>query len=100
MPYRLAPGPEHLTVVHPPFDSRQGAVQFNQPLTFDTSSVTHMEDMFLVRSARSTPPPPPEAMSPALPVHLPHLAPRCDSHMPLYGLAARNPRPSSHVILT
>ena len=84
MPYRLAPAPKPRPrtshSIHPPFDSRQGALQFNQPLTFDTSSVTHMEDMFEVRFARSTPPPPapPEAMSPALPVHLPHLAPRCE----------------------
>ena len=34
----------------PPFDSRQYASAFNQPLTFDTSSVTDMRDMFRVRS--------------------------------------------------
>jgi len=59
-----------------------------------------MDDMFYVRSARAPPPPPaPEAMGPALPVHLPHLALRCDSHMPLHGLAARTSRPASHVSL-
>ena len=36
-------------------------------------------------------------MIPARPVHLPHLAPRCDPHMFLYGLAARTSRPASHM---
>ena len=40
----------------PPFESRQAASAFNQPLTFDASSVTDMADMFLVRS-RSCPAP-------------------------------------------
>jgi len=31
--------------------TRQGAYAFNQPLTFDTSSVTSMNGMFQVRSA-------------------------------------------------
>jgi hypothetical protein len=34
----------------PPFDSRQLASAFNQPLSWDTSSVTHMGWMFAVRS--------------------------------------------------
>ena len=33
----------------PSFDSRQGASAFNQPLSFDTSSVTNMQTMFNVR---------------------------------------------------
>ena len=33
-------------------DSRQGASSFNQPLSFDTSSVTTMRSMFNVRSSR------------------------------------------------
>ena len=37
--------------VCPPFDSRQRASAFNQPLSFDTSSVTNMHGMFYVRSA-------------------------------------------------
>ena len=32
---------------------RQGANVFNQPLSFDTSSVTNMYQMFIVRSARA-----------------------------------------------
>ena len=35
--------------VCPPFDSRQNAMAFNQPLSFDTSSVTSMQQMFYVR---------------------------------------------------
>ena len=35
----------------PPFDSRQSASAFNQPLSFDTSSVTNMQHMFYVRSS-------------------------------------------------
>ena len=34
----------------PPFGSRQGASAFNQPLSFETSSVTNMGRMFQVRS--------------------------------------------------
>ena len=37
-------------IIFPPFDFRQHASAFNQPLTFDTSSVTHMDHMFTVRS--------------------------------------------------
>ena len=36
----------------PSFDSRQYASAFNQPLSFDTSSVTDMRGMFRVRSPR------------------------------------------------
>eukprot|EP00964_Phaeocystis_antarctica_P110368 scaffold74728_cov41-Phaeocystis_antarctica.AAC.1 len=43
--------------VCPPFDSRQLASAFNQPLSFDTSSVTTMYGMFYVRSSpRALPP--------------------------------------------
>ena len=45
----------HRTVC-PPFDSWQEATAFNQPLTFDTSSVTDMQYMFRVRSARALAP--------------------------------------------
>ena len=34
-----------------PFDSRQYASAFNQPLSFDTSSVTNVQHMFNVRSS-------------------------------------------------
>ena len=36
--------------------TRQGASAFNQPLSFDTSRVTEMNHMFIVRSARALPP--------------------------------------------
>ena len=36
--------------------TRQGAWAFNQPLSFDTSSVTYMNNMFVVRSAPTLPP--------------------------------------------
>ena len=38
------------------FLTRQGASSFNQPLSFDTSKVTDMGDMFYVRFARASPP--------------------------------------------
>ena len=64
----LAPHPPHAVV--PRFDphegpylashrmyavlaTRQGALAFNQPLSFDTSSVTSLKHMFVVRSARA-----------------------------------------------
>eukprot|EP00964_Phaeocystis_antarctica_P094239 scaffold60987_cov51-Phaeocystis_antarctica.AAC.1 len=68
----------------PPFDSRQYASAFNQPLSFDTSSVTTMVYMFGVRSSpcpapklQSTSPapglhrgrPPPPASFPSPPPH-------------------------------
>ena len=39
------------------FSTRQLASSFNQPLSFDTSSVTDMTSMFYVRSARALCPP-------------------------------------------
>ena len=36
--------------------TRQEASAFNQPLSFDTSSVTYMNNMFVVRSAPTLPP--------------------------------------------
>ena len=47
LPARTSPRTPHAL----PFDSRQSASAFNQPLSFDTSSVTTMEDMFYVRSS-------------------------------------------------
>ena len=49
-PFRLLARNSPRTVC-PPFDSRQGASAFNQPLSFDTSSVTTMYFMFYVRSS-------------------------------------------------
>ena len=45
-----------LSYACPPFSSRQSAWAFNQPLNFDTSSVTTVYYMFQVRSARGLPP--------------------------------------------
>ena len=51
---RLRPPPcMPLRIVSPPFDSRQGAAKFNQPLSFDTSKVTDMGTMFYVCSPRA-----------------------------------------------
>ena len=55
-----------LPASHARLSTRQGASAFNQPLSFDTSKVTTMGGMFLVRSARALAPP---ALSRALPVH-------------------------------
>jgi len=77
--------------------TRQGASSFNQPLSFDTSSVTDMSWMFYVRSPRVPWPP---AFSRAFPVHTPlappplHAAsrpapPRPASHTPAFDSAAR-----------
>eukprot|EP00964_Phaeocystis_antarctica_P032960 scaffold18676_cov52-Phaeocystis_antarctica.AAC.3 len=72
------------TTPYAPFDSRQGAVAFNQPLSFDTSSVTNMDGMFWVRSS---PCPAPNLQSRALPCTL--LAPRSPaaSRLPTRTLA-------------
>ena len=51
---------------HARFLTRQDAKAFNQPLSFGTSSVTTMHQMFKVRTARALPPP---ALSQAIPVH-------------------------------
>ena len=74
---RLRPTPSHLLarisshIVCPLFIStRQQVSAFNQPLSFDTSSVTNMHYMFSVRSS----PCPARISSPALPCMLP--APR------------------------
>ena len=45
------PAPSPRTIC-PPFDSRQGASAFNQPLSLDTSSATAMYNIFKVHSAR------------------------------------------------
>ena len=47
----------HLTrgLISPTSDARQGAAAFNQPLSFDTSQVTTMEEMFRVCCTRARP---------------------------------------------
>ena len=52
---------------------------FNQPLSFDTSSVTTMRYMFYVRSARALPP---TALSRALPVCMPLASPALNALTP------------------
>jgi hypothetical protein len=53
-PHTLPPPGPHLAPHRMPLPStRQYAHAFNQPLSFDTSKVTHMGDMFIVRSARA-----------------------------------------------
>ena len=46
--------------------TRQGAVAFNQPLSFDTSKVTTMSTMFAVRSTRALAPDPSWVLARAL----------------------------------
>ena len=46
------PGPAPHSASYAPLSTRQQAYAFNQPLSFDTSSVTTMKNMFDVRSAR------------------------------------------------
>ena len=48
--FRPAPRPR---IVCPHLATRQSAYAFNQPVSFDTSSVTNMAQMFWVRSART-----------------------------------------------
>ena len=56
-PHALPPPGPHLAPHRMPFPStRQYARAFNQPLSFDTSKVTTMGNMFLVRSARALAP--------------------------------------------
>ena len=49
------PGRTSSRTVCPPFDSRQFASAFNQPLSFDTSSVTNMHQMFVYAGAFNQP---------------------------------------------
>ena len=47
-----------LPASHARLSTRQAASAFNQPLSFDTSKVTNMQQMFEVRSARALAPKP------------------------------------------
>eukprot|EP00964_Phaeocystis_antarctica_P045270 scaffold26050_cov53-Phaeocystis_antarctica.AAC.1 len=75
-------------IVCPPIDSRQGASAFNQPLSFNTSSVTDMGSMFAVRSSSCSASylrrgrPPPAAPRPV------YLAPH---RIPFFRLSAERP---------
>jgi len=65
--------PASRPALHPLLSTRQFASVFNQPLSFDTSSVTNMYVMFGVRSARALPPPPPAfGRAPCMPYPPPH----------------------------
>ena len=78
-------------IVFPPLVSRQGASAFNQPLSFNTSSVIDMNYMFSVRGL-----PPPSAVGAfrarslrrchAPPSHLPAHKPRHASYVPSSAL--------------
>ena len=50
------PGPYLALFRMPSLASRQGAREFNQPLSFNVSSVTDMVQMFYVRSSRALQP--------------------------------------------
>ena len=52
-PRRPASRPTPRPASHVLLSTRQGAYAFNQPLSFDTSSVTDMNEMFAVRSAHA-----------------------------------------------
>eukprot|EP00964_Phaeocystis_antarctica_P155966 scaffold125415_cov48-Phaeocystis_antarctica.AAC.3 len=55
-PRPLASRPAPRPASYAPPSTRQYAYAFNQPLSFDTSSVTAMNQMFYVRSARALTP--------------------------------------------
>eukprot|EP00964_Phaeocystis_antarctica_P061637 scaffold36844_cov58-Phaeocystis_antarctica.AAC.3 len=61
--HRLPPLPARTSprTVCPPCDSRQDATAFNQPLSFDTSSVTTMYRMYNMFYVRSSPCPAPQS---------------------------------------
>jgi len=95
-PYPPASRPAPRPALHALLSTRQFASAFNQPLSWDTSMVTNMHQMFYVRSARVPWPPSLESGLPpvhaALPLALP--LPHIPSRLP-----ARTPRPASHALL-
>ena len=87
------PGPRHLAPRRIPLlSTRQRATAFNQPLSFDTFSVTDMASMFYVRSARALPPSLQSEPSPCT-----RRLRRRRSSMPPPGPP---PRPASHTLLS
>ena len=88
-PSRL-PGRIPLPALHARLSTRQFASVFNQPLSFDTSKVTNMGNMFYVCSARALGP---MALSRALPIHAACVAPTQRPH------ASRAPLPTLHARL-
>ena len=96
----LAFGP-HLTrglIICALLSTRQGAAAFNQPLSFDTSSVTNMDRMFDVRFPRPPRPPPSgrrSLLSRALPEHIwPYLDHTPRAHMSCTACAPHTSRPA------
>eukprot|EP00964_Phaeocystis_antarctica_P074400 scaffold45742_cov55-Phaeocystis_antarctica.AAC.4 len=75
----------------PPFDSRQYAKAFNQPLSFDTCSVTDMSQMLTVRSS----PCPAPYLQPSLPLHA-----ACAAVARRLPPSRPAPRPAPHALLS
>ena len=84
---RLQPTPRSTSYALLP--TRQRASAFNQPLSFDTSSVTDMSNMFQVRSAR-------ESLGP-LPVHTTCV---CTAPPPSHLSGRTSPRTSFALLVT
>ena len=86
--------------------TRQYARAFNQPLNFDTSSVTTMQQMFNVRSAHALAPQP--SQPGPLPVHAAHelplatrlLAYTSAPHRTRPSRPRSTPRPASYALLS
>ena len=80
---RHSPSPHAASLAMLPFFTRQSASAFNQPLSFDTSSVMSTSRMFQVRSARSLPSAPTVEAFPArcMRRRRPHALPPPDPHV-------------------
>jgi len=86
--FRLAPLPP---ASHALPSTRQAASAFNQPLSFDTSSVTDMNYMFQVRSARALGPQSFESRAPCMPSLPPRTLSPASRHAPRPQLYTRPP---------
>ena len=92
-PQALPPPGSHLSfpASHALPSTRQYASAFNQPLSFDTSSVTNMWNMFWVRSARALGPQPFESRGPCMPTLPPRTLSPASRHAPRPPLYTRPP---------
>jgi len=93
-PHTLRPPGPHSSphIVYALLSTRQRASAFNQPLSFDTSSVADVGQMFFVRSARALAPPSLES-SRAFPVHA-----ACAATTPRPPASRPAPPPASHAL--